>query len=153
MDTCHECVNIVEKLNEEFSELQDEYDILRKDFDYYKDYHSIMSKLSKYFYYNEYPDDTEELIKNIDNLDSNLKDKCLKIVMEQIIGNDNEHTKMWNEKELMDYFRSRNMNGDIDKCYEDYKVVYEDYENYGYSDLFIYKLPWDKTKYIIEDYR
>ena len=57
---------------------------------------------------------------------------------------------MWNEKELMDYFRSRNMNGDIDKCYEDYKVVYEDYENYGYSDLFIYKLPWDKTKYIIK---
>ena len=33
------------------------------------------------------------------------------------------------------------------------KVVYEDYENYGYSDLFIYKLPWDKTKYIIEDFR
>ena len=45
-----------------------------------------MSKLSKYFYYNRHiSDDTEKLIKFVDNLDSNLKDKCLKIVMEQII--------------------------------------------------------------------
>ena len=149
MDTCHECVNIVEKLNAEFSELQDKYDKLvekQKDFDYYKDYHTIMSKLSKYFY-NESDMYFGDVVEYINSLDENLKEKSLKIVIEQLIDEDHKINiiKIWNEKELMDFYKSINLIGDINKCDEDYDP--------GDYEVFIYKLPWDKTKYIIEDYR
>ena len=145
MDTCHECVNIVQKLNDEFCELQDENNKLvekQKEFDYYKDYHTIMSKLSKNLY-NLCDPDIGDLLEQINSLDNNLKDKALKIFIEEL--NDDNATKIWKEKELMDFYKSINLNGDINKCNDDYDP--------GDYEVFIYKLPWDKTKYIILDYR
>jgi len=49
MDTCHECINIVEKLNEEFDTLQDENTELKKKIVVLEDRLKVFEKNMKIF--------------------------------------------------------------------------------------------------------
>ena len=156
MDTCHECVNVVEKLNQEFNELQDKYDKLVQkqiDFDYYKKYWIIMSKFKYYYYSKRRIQALDDLLKNINILDEDLKDMVLEIFVEE---NDENYTKIWEERELMNYYKSINIKGDINKCNINYNNRFVENGNYIRSDeenVFVYKIPWNEAKYLVRDFR
>ncbi len=154
MNTCHECVNVVEKLNQEFNELQDKYDKLVEkqiDFDYYKKYWIIMSKFRNYYYSKRRIQCLDDLLKNINSLDDDLKDMALEIFIEE--KNEN-YTKIWNEKKLMNYYKSINLIGDIHKCNIDYKNRFADIgARPDEENVFVHELPWNEKKYLVLDFR
>ena len=219
MDTCHECVDIVEQLNVEFSELQDKYDKMVTIKDLFK-----VALIKKIMLVITNENDREDLEFNVNEYleENGIKDfddkvdfieslkKCIKdtnnggYIDEFNEGNEYIYYKKYNinrtekiiyfitqcticvpkddidgngfdvyyesgnyicpnsEKMIKDcncsycnmikaYYRDQRLK--LNKYYKSLKFIYDIIQTEERCLVFIYKLPWNKTKYIIHDYR